>query len=61
MSDTKANRSFRCDKWMSAGIHELAHRKDISDSEWLRRAVIDALSREGYNPSDYFDRLTPTK
>ncbi|WP_405708456.1 hypothetical protein OG264_11665 [Streptomyces xanthophaeus] len=53
MSNVMRPKTFKARAWMIAGIHDLAHGKDISDGEWLRRVVYDALAKEGYTPETY--------
>lgn len=48
-------KTFKARPWMIAAIHASAHQQDISDGEWLRRTILDALVRQGYNPDDYFN------
>jgi hypothetical protein len=55
MDNTMKPKTFKAKPWMIAGIHKLAHQEDISDGEWLRRIVLEALIREGYTPDMYFN------
>jgi hypothetical protein len=47
-------KTFKARSWMLAGIREIAHGKRVSEGEWLRRVVLDALLKEGYDPQSYF-------
>lgn len=48
-------KTFKAKTWMLTGIHHLAHDQDITDGEWVRRAVMDALTKQGYTPDTYFN------
>lgn len=47
-------KTFKAKPWMIAGIHKMAHDQDISDGEWLRRVILEALVKQGYKPEHYF-------
>ncbi|MDQ0907779.1 hypothetical protein QFZ22_003764 [Streptomyces canus] len=49
-----ATKTFKCDPWIAAGIHQMAHARDISDGEWVRRVLTDALIKAGVTPETYY-------
>jgi hypothetical protein len=55
---SKVTRGFRAERWVAAGINHLAMNKGVTDSEWLRRVVTEALAAEGYTLSTYYEALT---
>lgn len=48
-----ATKTFKCPRWVAAGVNENATREGISDGEWIRRKLIEALETEGFTAEDY--------
>lgn len=40
-------KGFSGPKWMMEALHEAARLRDQNDSEWLRRAIVNALMDQG--------------
>lgn len=40
-------KGFSGPEWLMKALHEAARQKDQNDSEWIRRAVVDALMDQG--------------
>ena len=43
------DKSFKAPAWMLNALHKYAHAEDISDSEWVRNAIMAALIRDGFD------------
>jgi len=54
---SKVTRGFRAERWVAANINYAARDAGLSDSEWLRKVVVQALAAEGYDAKYYLDRL----
>lgn len=58
---SKVTRGFRAERWVAANINYAAQDAGLSDSEWLRRAVVQALMEQGYDANYYLDRVEEEK
>lgn len=54
---SKVTRGFRAERWVAANINYAAQDAGLSDSEWLRKVVMKALTDAGYDAKYYLDRL----
>lgn len=55
-----ADKSFKAPRWMLKALHDHAHAEDIRDSDWIRKAILDRLLREGFDPETSLNKETQT-
>jgi hypothetical protein len=46
-------KGFSGPEWLMKALHEAARQRDMNDSEWIRRAVVDALMTQKVDLTDF--------